>query len=149
MSSSSAQGGNGRGINDSTMTSIPVNQQAYEIIQKKANDIKPATTNVDEMNFDEEDTSKFQQHDSSQRPIHNPNYFMEALPADNANNAIVDNLDIDPDYYPNANFGEMNGDDDNLGLGNIGQPRRGAGPASVDSKNNEGEDSDEDADVFK
>jgi hypothetical protein len=74
---------------------------------------------------------------------------MEALPADNPNNAIVDNLDIDPDYYPNANFGDMNGDEDNFGLGNIGQQRCGAGPSSVNSKNDDAEDSDEDADVFK
>jgi hypothetical protein len=84
------------------------------------------------------------------------NYLMDALPGGNVNNAadeIVDNLevpDLDPRFFQNPNFGEMNGDEDILG--GIRDPNQIRGPESLSSMHNSksfGEESDEDADVFK
>jgi hypothetical protein len=91
----------------------------FETIQKKAMESKPQpvpSTVVDDINFEEEDDA---------RPIHNPNYFMNALPAGD-NGGIADNLDvgdIDQVFYQGAGgFGEPPGaDEGQFDIGNIGQ----------------------------
>ena len=85
------------------------------------------TTNVDDMNFDEDEGQRNQKA-PPQRVPQGSNYLMDALPGANGNNGndeIVDNLevpDMDPGFYQNPNFGDINGDDDILGgFGNPNQ----------------------------
>ncbi len=109
------------------------------------------TTNVDDINFEEDEGEGYSQA-PPQRAPQGSNYLMDALPGGNGNNEIVENLevpDMDPGFYQNPNFGDINGDDDILG-GFVNPDRRG--PQSLGSMHNSksaGEESDEDADVFK
>ena len=113
------------------------------------------------MNFDEEEGQRYHPNPVVQRSVAAPSssYFVDAIPGVNATNGaegIDDNLDVvdmEPEFYQNPHFEDINGGEDILGIGNIGNSntRRG-GPASLSSMQDgksDAEESDEDADVFK
>jgi hypothetical protein len=49
---------------------------------------------------------------------------------------MVDNLDVvdmEPEFYQNPHFEDINGGEDILGIGNIGNSNQRRGPASLSS----------------
>ena len=111
------------------------------------------------MNFDDDEGQRYLPNPVSQKSAApNSSYFLDAIPGVNATNGadgMVDNLDVvdmEPEFYQNPHFEDINGGEDILGIGNIGNSNQRRGPASLSSMQegkSDGEMSDEDADVFK
>ena len=101
------------------------------MIQKKANDVKP-TTNVDDMDFEEDDAQRYHPQPQILRAATNSNYLMDAIPGGSRAQEIGGDLDVnmgvvEPGFYENPNFGDMNDGEDLLGMGNIGDQRGAPG----------------------